>query len=176
MNRILSLAAAAMLCLSASAQPRGMQPRSTYEMVDEMRKELNLDHDQFEKVYSAYDKYNKTVFGDVEKKGDRPTPPPGAPRPGNGGGPDFRGGRPDRHQGFDPQHAGRPGGDRTNAGTRAQPDLAKMEKQRAKAEEKLCKSMKKIFKKDPETYSRWQAIRERQLREMPPMPPAPGTK
>ncbi len=169
-----------MLCLCASAQPKGVPARSTYEVVDEMRKELNLDHDQFEKVYSAYEKYNKTVFGDVENNGNRPTPPPGAPRTGNGSGPNFGEGHPHRHPGFDPQRGGRPGGEGMNKGSQAHPDFEKMEKQRAKAEEKLCKSMKKIFKKDPEAYSRWQAIRERQLQTMmppmPPMPPAPDTK
>ncbi len=120
MNKILLPAVAAMLCLCASAQPKGVPARSTYEVVDEMRKELNLDHDQFEKVYSAYEKYNKTVFGDVENNGNRPTPPPGAPRTGNGSGPNFGEGHPHRHPGFDPQRGGRPGGEGMNKGSQAQ--------------------------------------------------------
>lgn len=55
-------------------------------------------------------------------------------------------------------------------------DIQKMEKKRAKAEEKLVKSMQKLFKKDPDAFSRWQTIRARQIKHntQPPLPPAPG--
>jgi hypothetical protein len=37
---------------------------STFEQVDHIRKELGLTQKQFDKVYSAYSKYNKAVYGD----------------------------------------------------------------------------------------------------------------
>lgn len=71
----------------------GMQPQSTYEQADEVRKQLNLDHSQFEKVYSAYEKYNNAVFGNQSNGMMMPPPAGGHPdgsmgnRPGNGGRP-----------------------------------------------------------------------------------------
>lgn len=190
MKRIFIFAATIMFWLAAMAQPKGMQPRSTYEMADEVRKELNLNQKQFEKVYSAYEKYNKTVFGDVDKNGMFPTPPAGGPRGGHGGGgmgmPPGGGGRPGfgaggpvggpgGHGGFDGQRPGRPGSDGPNMRSPKPEDIQKMEKKRANAEEKLVKSMQKLFKKDPTAFSRWQTIRERQLKQvMPPMRPFPG--
>lgn len=155
------------------------QPPSTYDLVDGMRKELNLDHSQFEKVYAAYDKYNKAVFGD--KTSGRPQPPvSGRPAPGNqhgsghpGGGPGFGGGGPAGHPGLKGSRPEHPGNDAVKGNVPAPADIQKMEKKRAKQEEKLVKSMKKIFKKDPVTFERWLQIRSEQLKGMFRMPPAP---
>lgn len=186
MKRILIISAFAFIYVMAFAQP-GMQQPSTYEQVDEVRKQLNLDHSQFEKVYSAYEKYNKAIFGNQSNSIAMPTPPaggrPGGPmgnRPGNGGpgnGTGFGGERPGRPQGGHPdfkgQHPGRPGNDKPNGMGPKPEDIQKMEKKRAKQEEKLVKSMQKIFKKDPVAFSRWQAIRNEQLKRMFKLPPAP---
>lgn len=185
MKRIIILSISTFIYILAFAQPIGMQPQSTYEQVDEVRKELNLDHSQFEKVYSAYEKYNKAVFGNQSNGMGMPTPPaggrPGGPmgnRPGNGGGPGngpgFGGGHPGGgHPDFNGQRPGRPGNDNPN-GIRPKPeDIQKMEKKRAKQEEKLVKSMQKIFKKDPMAFSKWQEIRNNQLKRMFHLPPEP---
>lgn len=186
MKRILITAISGMLWLAAFSQPKGMQPRSTYEMADEVRKELKLDHKQFEKVYSAYEKYNKAIFGDVDKNASRPTPPSGGPGgghrgggpgmpPGGGGRPDFGGGPSGSHHGFDGQRPGKPGNDSKDIKPMKPEDIEKMEKKRAKQEEKLVKEIKKVFKKDPEAFAKWQVIRNRQLKQQAPMPPTPGT-
>lgn len=81
MKRILILSLSAFICILAYAQPMAMQPQSTYEQVDDVRKQLNLDHSQFEKVYAAYDKYNKAIFGNKSNGMTMPAPPAGG-RPG----------------------------------------------------------------------------------------------
>lgn len=190
MKRILILSLSAFICILAYAQPMGMQPQSTYEQVDEVRKQLNLNHSQFEKVYSAYEKYNKAVFGNQANVLTRPAPPTGARPggamghgPGNGGpgnGPGFgggpaggpRGGHPD----FNGQRPGRPGNDKSNGIGPKPEDIRKMEKTRAKQEEKLVKSIQKIFKKDPAAFSKWQVIRNGQLKRMFELPPVPNRK
>ena len=97
MKRITFFAAVAMLCFMAFAQPGAPQRPSTYEQADEVRTTLHLDHKQFEKVYSAYEKYNKAVFGS-ENQG-MPMPPTG--------------GHPGAHMGPPPDHSGRPGAGKT---------------------------------------------------------------
>lgn len=178
MKRIVLWIMASMLYGIAVGQQVGMpQPPSTYDQVDEIRNELNLDHSQFEKVYSAYYKYNKAVFGDKASGMRMPAPPAGGRGPGNppaggrpGGHPGFGGGQPGEHPAFNGPH---PAHD-APAGMGPKPeDIQKLEKNRAKQEEKLVKSMKKIFKKDPSTFERWQAIRGQQLSRMFRMPPAP---
>ncbi|MDE6478833.1 MAG: hypothetical protein K2L45_01080 [Muribaculaceae bacterium] len=190
MKRILILSLSAFICILAYAQPMAMQPQSTYEQVDEIRKQLNLDHSQFEKVYSAYDKYNKAIFGNQSNGMTRAVPPTGGRpggsmgnRPGNGGpgnGPGFGGGHHGGHQGghpdFNGQRHGRPGNDNPKEPSPKPEDIKKMEKNRAKQEEKLVKSMQKIFKKDPAAFSKWQTIRNEQLKMMFRMPPAPDRK
>ncbi|MDE6548384.1 MAG: hypothetical protein K2L22_05250 [Muribaculaceae bacterium] len=190
MKRILILSLSAFMCILAYAQPMGMQPQSTYEQVDEVRKQLNLDHSKFEKVYSAYDKYNKAIFGNQSNGMTMPTPPaggrPGDPmgnRPGNGGngkGPGFGGGhpggQPGAHPDFNGQRPGRPGNDQPNGVSPKPEDIKKLENKRAKQEEKLVKSMQKIFKKDPAAFSKWQVIRNEQLKRMFQLPPAPDRK
>ncbi|MDE7346028.1 MAG: hypothetical protein K2N48_04705 [Muribaculaceae bacterium] len=188
MKRILILSLSAFICIMAYAQPMGLQPQSTYEQADEVRKQLNLDHSQFEKVYSAYDKYNKAIFGSQSDGMTMPAPPPGGRhggqmgnRPGNGGpgnGPGFGGGHPGAHQGghpdFNGQRPGRPGNGNPNGVGPKPEDIQKMEKKRAKQEEKLVKSIQKIFKKNPEAFSKWQTIRNEQLKKMFQLLPAPG--
>lgn len=180
MKRVLLWIVAMMLYGIVAAQNMGTpQPPSTYDQVDEMRNELNLDHLQFEKVYSAYDKYNKAVFGD---KSDGMKMPPGGRRgPGNppeggrpGGGPGFGGGMPGGHPDFNGPRPEHPGNGPIKGMGPAPEDMQKMEKNRAKQEEKLVKSMKKIFKKDPATFEKWQQIRREQLKSMFRMPPVPG--
>lgn len=189
----------AVLSIASFAQPQGPKRQSTYEQADFVRKELNLDDKQFSKVYSAYEKYNKAVFGSEDEMGLMPPFPGGAPggRPGDGpgfgggrpgGGPDFGGGRPGGGgPGFGGQRpGGRPdfngprqgqSGNKDLDGKGPKPeDIQKMEKTRAKQEEKLVKSMKKIFKKDSAAFSKWEAIRKDQLKNMFPMPPSPDGK
>ena len=168
----------------AFAQPMGVQQQSIYDQVDEVRKQLNLDHSQFEKVYSAYEKYNKAVFGNQSngmlppptsgRRGGPMGPPPGnGSRPGDGAGfgANHSGGHPD----FNGQRPGRSGNDNTNGIGPKPDDIRKMEKIRAKQEEKLVKSMQKIFKKNPASFSKWQTIRSEQLKRMFRLPPNPDT-
>lgn len=183
MKRLIIGIIVSMLYGISAAQHMGMpKVPSTYDQVDGMRKELNLDHSQFEKVYSAYDKYNKAVFGDKSLEMGMPQPPVGGrPAPGNhpggghpGGSPDFRGGMPGGHPDFNGPRPEHPGNDPIKGMGPAPEDMQKMKKNRAKQEEKLVKSMKKIFKKDPATFEKWQQIRREQLKSMFRMPPAPG--
>lgn len=188
MKKIIILSISALICILTFAQPMGMQPQSTYEQADEVRKQLNLDHSQFEKVYSAYEKYNNAVFGNQSNGMMMPPPAGGHPggsmgnRPGNGGrpgnGPGFGGGHPGGHPGgghsdFKGQRPGRPGNDNPNGVGPKPEDIQKMEKKRTKQEEKLVKSMQKIFKKDPTAFSKWQDIRNEQLKRMFKLPPEP---
>lgn len=186
MKRILFFSISALICMSVFAQPMGMQPQSTYEQVDEVRKQLNLDHSQFEKVYAAYDKYNKAIFGNQSNGMTMPAPPAGG-RPGGhmgnrpanegpGNGHGFGGGHPGGHPDFNGQRPGRPGNDNSNGFGPKLEDIPKMDKKRTKQEEKLVKSMQKIFKKDPTAFSKWQTIRKEQLKRMFQLPPAPDRK
>ena len=184
MKRIFIYAISTILSFIAFAQPKGMpQPLSTYELADEVRVKLNLDHSQFEKVYSAYEKYNKSVFGDQYSGMNMPAHPAGG-RPGvrgnhpSGampeGGPGFGSGQPGRHPDINGQHPGKPDNHDFNINNKGHKpeDLQIMEKKRTKQEEKLVKSMQKIFKKDPSAFSRWQTIRKEQLKRLFQMPPA----
>ncbi|MDE6638318.1 MAG: hypothetical protein K2K32_08815 [Muribaculaceae bacterium] len=188
MKRIIFFSISAVICMLTFAQPMGTPPQSTYDQVDEVRKQLNLDHSQFEKVYSAYEKYNKAVFGNQTTGMTMPAPPAGGRpgggmgnRPGNGGpgnGPGFGEGHPGRpqsgHPNFNGQRPGRPGNTPPNGVGPKPEEIQKMEKMRAQQEERLVKSMQKIFKKDPAAFSKWQAIRSEQLKRMFQLPPAPN--
>ncbi|MDE6843932.1 MAG: hypothetical protein K2J24_10450 [Muribaculaceae bacterium] len=55
-----------------------------YAQVDEVRKELKLDQKQFDKVYSAYEKFDKVVFGDSDSRDSGLGRPQGG-GPGKGG-------------------------------------------------------------------------------------------
>lgn len=167
--------------------PPAMPPQrpSTYQLVDEVRNALGLDNKEFEKVYSAYKNYSKTVFGDEDssqnqqpRQGGRPGGPGGMGGPGGpggmggpgGGGRPPRGeggmGRPDGGFGQPQEQMGRPGK------MPSAEDMEKFEKTKAKAEEKLCKTIKKLFKKDPAKYDKWLEVRKGQLDGMfRPEPP-----
>ncbi|MDE5813628.1 MAG: hypothetical protein K2H72_05015 [Muribaculaceae bacterium] len=183
MKRILILSVSAFISMLAFAQPMGMQQQSIYDQVDEVRKQLNLDHSQFEKVYSAYEKYNKAVFGN-QSNGMMPPPPGGrfggpmGPPPGNGGhhgnGAGFGGNHSGGQPNFNGQLPARHGIDNPNGSISKPEDVKKMEKKREKQEEKLVKSMQKIFKKDPAAFSKWQKIRSEQLKRMNHLPPNPA--
>lgn len=146
--------------------------RSTFDLVDEVRDSIGLDSKEFDKVYSAYEKYSKTVYGD---KGQMPdlTGRPHGPRPGGHGGIGGPGGMPPMGAGIGESESGF--GDRDfGRGTRSKQapvDMKKLEKKRAKAEAKLCKSMKKIFKKSPDKYAIWLSIRDSQLKRAFIRPP-----
>ena len=183
MKRILIFAISTFICVLAFAQPMGMQPQSTYEQVDEVRKQMNLDHSQFEKVYSAYEKYNKAVFGNQSSDmmpppaGGRPGGPMGPP-PGNGrrsgDGAGFRGNHDGSHPDFNGRSPRRPDKGNSNGIGPKPEDIRKMKDKRAKQEEKLVKAMQKIFKKDPAAFSKWQSIRGEQLERMFRLHPNPN--
>lgn len=149
----------------ANARMHRARP-TTYEQVDMLRNELGLTHDQFDKVYKAYKKYNDAVFGEERV---RPNGGQGRPSgPGGPGGPGGMGGR----RGGGPGHPG--GFGRGEGGPQHREakkvDIKKLEKEKAKQEEKLTKSMKKVFKKDAGLFERWQHYRSEELRRLfPPM-------
>ena len=180
---------AVVVCMSQAlfSQENHIHTRpSVYNQVDEVRKELNLDRKQFDKVYSAYEKFDKAVFGDSDSRDAESGRPPGdrhgKGRPGGGGhggpgmgGPGGHGGP--RMGGPGGAPGGRPAhGEMAGSNDRKQlpPDLEKLEKTRTKQEEKLDKSMKKLFKKNNELYVKWKALRKEQLQKMsPPFRPTP---
>jgi hypothetical protein len=162
---------------------------STFQQVDKVRKALNLDQKQFEKVYKAYESYNKTIYGDSEQasfgpRGGMGGPGGGMGGPGGGmggpgggmggpGGPGGMGGpgggmgapsgeRPDMSQGSN----NRP----TPPKEMSEKDMEKMQKKMQKQEEKLTKSVKKAIKDDAK-FAEWQKMRQKEL-----MPPKPDQK
>lgn len=153
-----------------------------YAQVDEVRKELKLDQKQFDKVYSAYEKFDKAVFGDSDSRDSglgRPQgggPGKGGPGGGRPGGPGMGGPVGGPGKGGPDGAPGKPGQDGMSASKEHKqlpPDLEKLEKTKAKQEEKLDKSMKKLFKNNNELYTKWKALREAQLRKLfPPFHPS----
>lgn len=173
MKRITFFAAVAMLYFTAFAQPGLPQPPSAYDQADEVRTILHLDHKQFEKVYSAYEKYNKAVFGSQNQAMQMPMPPTGGHPGGPMGPPPGHGGRPGTgHPGGHNALQGHPHAMDMNAPSKE--TIEKNEKKRAKQEAKLVKSMQKLFKNNPEAFAKWQAIRDEQLKKMMPSPPMHG--
>ena len=131
----------------------------TFHQVEELRKPLGLDKKQFDKVYKAYEKYNREVFGSMTNS--RPGRPGGrmdGQGPGGHGGQHMGGGRPPMGQ----PGMGRPHSD--NESRRLDPE--KQKKLMAKQEEKLTKSMKKILR-DPHRFGKWLEIRRIQLSKHP---------
>ncbi len=171
--------------------------KSIFNLVSEVRKKLGLDQKEFEKAYSAYEKFDKSVFGSSNSGmpvspaggfGGNSGRPGGRPGGGPGGGPGGMGGGPGGGHGGMGDGPG--GGMRSGSGGMGGPggghdsnysrktkskdfDPAKFEKTKTKAEEKLCKSMQKLFKKNPEKYDRWLDIRNQQLKELFPQSPQP---
>lgn len=129
----------------------------TFQQVDELRNRLGLNPKEFDKVYQAYSKYNDAVFGAMQPQ--RPARPNGnMHRPGNHGGP----------QGHGPNFGGRPPrGEHHDANPQRhhQMDPKKLEKIKAKQEDKLRKSMKKILK-NPHRFDKWLSLRAHQLHQM----------
>ena len=168
--------------------PREPQRPSAYQLTDEVRNTIGLDSKEFEKVHSAYEKFSKSVFGEDNTDLSQSMRPEGRPggHPGGKGGPGGPGvpggGKGGPGGGMPPQGGamGRPGGDfGGDRASSARPDdkpktidVEKFEKTKAKAEEKLCKTMKKIFKKNPGKYDSWLSLRNQQLENMfRPQPP-----
>lgn len=170
-------------------QESPFQRPSVYKQVDQVRKELNLDQKQFDKLYSAYEKYNKAVFGDEYSgqafgmppigRGSRPGGGPGegpggrgGMGPGGGAGGMFPGGGFDSPNGQNGMADSTQNMDRPSRNDSQKPEnFEKFEKTKTKQEEKLVKSVKKLFKKDEQLFIKWQEIRERQLQQLFPQPP-----
>ena len=163
-----------MLCMSHMlfSQEHPMQPRpSVYDQADEVRKELKLDQKQFSKVYSAYEKFEKAVFCDSGSRTSGFGRPSGEDHGKGGPGGGAHGGPGMGAQGDRPPHDGMSG---SNNRKQLPPDLEKLEKTKSKQEEKLDKSMKKLFKKNNELYEKWKTLREAQLKKLfPPFRPTP---
>ncbi|MCM1451745.1 MAG: hypothetical protein NC102_05775 [Clostridium sp.] len=157
---------------SGQQMQRPPQRPSAYDLADETRKALSLDTKQFEKTLSAYEKYNKNVFGDEPAQQGRPEggrPPMGGP--GGFGGPGPGGMHPGGHGGPGGPGGMRPGNPEGQVRPSANFDPEKMEKAKAKAEKDLDKAMKKLFKKSPEKYGLWLELRDEQLKRIFPQPP-----
>jgi hypothetical protein len=157
---------------------------STFEQVDHIRKELGLTQKQFDKVYSAYSKYNKAVYGDEPFSGMGGGMPQGGrggmggPGGGGMGGPGG-GGMGGPGGGFG---GGRPEGMSSNSGSNKAPkemtekELEKRRKKLEKQEQKLEKSMRKALNSD-DLFGRWQEMHEKQKPHGGPgMPPQPFDK
>ncbi len=139
---------------------------NTFEQVDSIRNIMALDRKQFEKLYSAYEKYNKAVFGADSPGPDNGQRPPRREGMGGHGGPGGHGGMGGPRGGG--QRGGFQGGDFDAQKGRVPRhiDPAKLEETKAKQEEKLSKEVKKLFKNEPAKYDRWMEIRTRQLADM----------
>jgi hypothetical protein len=173
-------------------QPQHQQ-MSVYDQADEIRNRFGLDYKQFDKVYSAYNKFNTAIFGDETSSsamgggmpGRMGGPGGGMGGPGGGmGGPGGGMGGPGGGMGGPGGGMGGPGG---GMGTRpdfsassnrpkvAQPmtekELQKRQKKITKQEEKLEKSMRKVLT-DESQYHEWLKMRQEQLKHVFPAPPA----
>jgi hypothetical protein len=156
---------------------------STFQQVDKVRKALNLDQKQFEKVYKAYESYNKAIYGDSEQASFGPRGGMGGPRGGGMGGPGGGMGGPGGPGGMGGPSGGMgaPSGERpdmsqgssnrpTPSKEMSEKDMEKMQKKMQKQEEKLTKSVKKAIKDDAK-FAEWQKMRQKEL-----MPPKPDQK
>jgi hypothetical protein len=159
-------------------QPRGQV--STFQQVDKIRKALNLNQKEFEKVYKAYETYNKAIYGDSNQAsfGGGPRGGMGGPRGGMGG-PGGGMGGPGGGMGGPGGGMGGPGNmsdERPNmsqdSNSRPTPpkemsekDLEKMHKKMQKQEDKLSKSIRKVIKDDSK-FAQWQQLRQEEI--MPP--------
>lgn len=167
---IILIAMIGALSIAMLAQkPGGGVDELTYHQVNEIRNQLHLDRNQFDKVYKAYHKYNTEVFGSMSA--------PRQGRPGGGMGPGGHGG----HGGPGGQHmgggrppmGGEPGmGNHHGGNNHKKMDPAKREQLMKKQEEKLHKSMKKILKA-PGQFARWLELRKIQLSSKPQGAPQP---
>jgi hypothetical protein len=171
-----------------------MRPRerkTVYEQVDELRNKFGLNSKQFDKTYSAYDKFHKAIFGD-----DSSTMVMGGGMPGGGGmggpggggmggpggggmggpggggmggpGGGGMGGPGGGGMGGPGGMGGRPNFSATSPRNKMQEpmtekDMQKLQKKIAKQEEKLEKSMRKVLT-DDDQYNEWLAMRQEELR------------
>lgn len=126
---------------------------STFEQVQEIREAIGLEQKEFDKVYSAYAKFNKKLFGDESGAQSKPESMRGDMRRGGGPG---RPGGPQGGMGPGGRGPGGPGGmppgemnGRDRQPQKKPVDLEKLEKEKTKQEQKLEKSMQKIFKNSP---------------------------
>lgn len=201
MNKITALLSIILLSIGITMQAQDTPKQSgdtpvrvpfkqptVFELVDEVRDSIGLDTKEFDKVYSAYDKYNKKVFGEDSPMagigqmphGRRPGGRPGMGGPGGGmgmGGPGGgmgRGGMGRGGMGMPPSGMNGQGFDMSKLPKKEPIDWDKFEKTKRKEEEKLCKNIKKVFKKNPDKYVQWLAIRDQQLKRM--FPQRPTTK
>jgi hypothetical protein len=185
-----------------SEQQRPMPPMgggrpSTYDQTTALRQQLSLTDKQFDKVYQAYSKYNKAVFGEEFESsssspfgGGMPSGGPGGGMGGPGGGMGGPGGGmggPGGGMGGPGGGMGGPGmgGGRPDMGSSSsssahkdggpkqlsEKEIAKLQKTITKQEEKLQKSMKKILKSD-DLYNQWLTIRQKEQTK-PQMGPRP---
>ena len=147
---------------------------STFEQVQEIREAIGNEQKEFDKVYSAYAKFNKKLFGDESGAQSKPESMRGDMRRGGGPG---RPGGPQGGMGPGGRGPGGPGGmppgemnGRDRQPQKKPVDLEKLEKEKTKQEQKLEKSMQKIFKNSPGKYDQWLKIRYTQLRRIFPEP------
>jgi hypothetical protein len=152
-------------------QPRGQV--STFQQVDKIRKALNLNQKEFEKVYKAYETYNKAIYGDSNQasfgggpRGGMGGPHGGMGGPGGGmGGPGGGMGGPGNMSGERPNMSQDSNSRPTPPKEMSEKDLEKMHKKMQKQEDKLSKSIRKVIKDDSK-FAQWQQLRQEEI--MPP--------
>jgi hypothetical protein len=179
-----------------SQRPEHQMPvrKSSFEQADYLRGELGLTDKQFSKVYSAYTKYNKAVFGgepfsssSFNGQVGRPQGGPGGGRMGGGpggggmGGPGGGMGGPGGGMGGPGGGMGGPGGfggdmDDSQGGFQGErpdmpkevsaKDIEKRMKNMEKQEQKLQKTMKKVLVSD-DLYNQWLQYHESQKPKRP---------
>lgn len=182
--KILSIILLMMVGVASSAQEQGGQrpPRmerpSAFELADQVRKDISVSDKEFSKIVAAYEKYVKTIFGESNRQtqqpqGPRPGGGPGGMRgqggPGGHGGPGGMGPRGDRRDG----DFGNRRGDSKMPHREMTEDMEKFQKNMKKADEKLDKTIKKLFKKSPDKYNRWLELNTRQRDRLFPHRPGP---
>jgi septin family protein len=159
---------------------------TVYEMTDEVRNKLNLDHTLFDKVYQAYDKFNNAIFGSDKSSSGMGEGGPGGRGgmrggPGGGmGGPGGMGAPGGGMQGGPGGMGGGPMGNDMRANKSQQKEkapkelsekeLKKRQQKIEKQEQNLAKKMSQILK-DEAKYQQWLKIREQQLKRMFPHQP-----
>jgi hypothetical protein len=166
------------------------QETRSYRQANKVKKAFGLDSKQFNKVYSAYKKYNDAVENAGKSKSSQggfggpgmggPGGGPGMGGPGGGfGGPQGGMGGPGGGPGMGGQQGGMPqgggfGGPQGGGQKKpAAPDMEARKKVMDKQEKKLCKTMRKVLK-DDDKYAKWTEIRQQQL--MPPHPQGNGPR
>lgn len=157
---------------------------TVYEMTDEVRNILGLDHNQFDKVYQAYDKFNTAIFGSSTTSDNRMGMPGGRPGGMHGGGPGGMGGPGGGMQGGAPGMQGGPGmngapmkemdnqiskNQSKEKGPKplSEKEIKKRQQKIDKQEQALAKKMAKILNDDTK-YQQWLEIRHKQTERLFP--------